>query len=471
MPASELQLAHERPQALEHGLALLRDAWTEFDQARPIQPPVVPEQLRLQDSLPQDGIGVVAALDWASLVLDQSLGQSRPRYLAYVGSSGLESAVLADALAHSYDANLAAESGAAREIELQTLRWVAELVGYPLGGGAFTSGGMTSNLTALMAARTRALPDARDTGVGSRPCAVYASAEAHSSVERAIEVLGLGRRSLRSIPIDADRRMDPMALADAIEQDLAAGVKPMAVVATAGTTLTGSVDPIAGVADVCSTHGIWLHVDGAYGLPAAATERARSLFEGLDRADSVTVDAHKWLFVPKACGILMVRDEAMLVDAFAHGASYMVQDEGALMHPVETTLEYSRPFRPLKLWTALRAHGASAFREAIDRNLQLARELENLVASEPSLELLKSRSHLSVVPFRRIPTHDDVDGHNVRLAAAMQADGRTFIASASIDGRIYLRPCIVNFRTSSDDIRVLVQVTEELGRQLEAQGR
>lgn len=465
---SDLRLAAERQDALDHGLALLRQTWVDLDRARPLQPVVDPDELRLGDGLPEEGIGTTAALDLAAEVLDQSLAQSRPRFFAYVGSSGLESAVLADAMAHSHDANLAGESGAAREVELQALRWVGELIGYPAGGGAFTSGGMTSNLTALMAARTRALPGSREDGLVGSSMAVYASVESHSSVERAVEVLGMGRRALRPIPIDGKRRMDVTALRTRIERDRLDGVTPIAVVATAGTTLTGSVDPIDAIADVCDAHGVWLHLDGAYGLPAAATDRARHLFTGLERADSATIDAHKWLFVPKACGVLLVREERSLVDAFAHEASYLVQDDEAPMHPVETTLEYSRPFRPLKLWTALRAHGAGAFRQAIDRNLVLARELEEVVSRTPGMELLQPESDLSVVPFRRIPSHGDPDAHNVRLASAMQADGRTFIACAWIDGHIYLRPCVVNFRTTSDDILALLEVAEELGRRLEA---
>lgn len=471
MTHRSLALSIERAQALDHGLELLREAWSDFDQARPMQPPVSRAALRLDDPLPEGGEGVVSALDAASVVLDQSLAQCRPRFFAYVGSSGLESAVLADALAHSYDANLAGESGAAREIELQTLRWVGELIGYPSEGGAFTSGGMVSNLSALMVARTRAMPGSREDGFAGRVGAVYASAEAHSSIERAVEVLGLGRRHLRSIPMDAERRMLPDALREAITADVAAGITPVAVVATGGTTLTGAVDPLDAVADVCAEFGVWMHVDGAYGLAAAATELARPLFAGLDRADSVSIDAHKWLFVPKACGVLLVRDAQVLVDAFVHDASYLVQDDDAPMHPVETTLEYSRPFRPLKLWTALRAHGAGAFREAITGDLLLARELEGLVRQVPGMELLEPTSPLSVVAFRRIPTTGDADRHNVRLASAMQADGRTFIASAKIDGRIWLRACLVNFRTTSADVRALVQVAEELGRALETESQ
>ena len=469
MATSGLALGIERNEALDHGLELLRAAWTEFDAARLMQPAVERDTLRVDESLPQRGEGVVAALDAASQVLDQSLAQTRPRFFAYVGSSGLESAVLADAMAHSYDVNMAGESGAADAVEKQALRWVGEFVGFPAGGGAFTSGGMVSNLTALMAARTHALPRSRDEGM-TVPAALYASSESHSSVERAAEILGFGKRHLRSVPIDGSRRMNVAELRLMIEADLSAGVVPVAVVATGGTTLTGTVDPIGAIADVCEEFGVWLHVDGAYGLPAAATASKAHLFAGLDRANSVSVDAHKWMFVPKACGVLLVREQVELFEAFQHDASYLVEHEN-YRHPVDGTLEYSRPFRSLKLWTAFRAHGADAFRMAVERDIELAVELAELVRARPNMELLVESPDLSIVPFRRIPSRGDIDAHNHRLGELIQADGRVFVASAVLDGKACLRPCIVNFRTSSDDVRALIDIAEELGRDLEEKGQ
>jgi aromatic-L-amino-acid decarboxylase len=460
-------LRDERADALEHGFQLVRHAWDSFDTARPAQPPISLATLNLADSrLPEAGVGVRAALDSAADVLDESLAHSRPRYFGYIGSSGLESAVLADALAASHDVNMAAESAAAFLVEQQALRWMGEFVGFPVAGGTFTSGGMTSNLTALMAARTRALPGSRRDGVaGARPV-IYASADAHSSIERAVEVLGVGSGNLRAVPIDERRRMRPDALRAMVEQDLRDGFTPIAVVATAGTTLTGAVDPLRAVSEVCRDLGVWLHVDGAYGLPAASTATAAALFDGLERADSASVDAHKWMFVPKACSVLMVRDQSALTTAFRHEASYMVEEEGH-HHPVDATLEYSRPFRSLKLWMALRAHGAEAFRDAISANLSLARELEADVRSHPDMELMLERVDLSIVPFRRIPATGDPDAHNMRLARAMQEDARVYVTSAVIDGRACLRPCVVNFRTTRDDVRAIVEVADEIGRRLE----
>jgi aromatic-L-amino-acid/L-tryptophan decarboxylase len=467
MNDTPLALGEARTETLEHGLALILESWRGFDRARSYQPPIA-EHIRalLAEGLPQSGIGPHAALDEVSEILDESLAHSRPRFFGYVGSSGLELGVLADALAGSHDINLAASAAAADLVERQTLRWVGDLVGYPAAWGTFTSGGMLSNLTALTAARERAQPGCRIDGCDGRGV-VYASVEAHSSVERAVEVLGLGRKALRPVEIDSARRMRPDALAVAIDRDLAEGLRPVAVVATAGTTLTGAVDPIRGVAEVCAAHGVWLHVDGAYGLPAAATASARHLFDGLELADSAALDGHKWLFVPKACGVLLVRSRADLEAAFSHDAPYIPEIEFG-EHPVEWTLEYSRPFRALKLWLALRAHGAEAFREAIEHDLELARLVADLVRDADDLELMTEPS-LSIVPFRRVPSRGDPDAHNRRLVGALQRDGRVYVTGAVVDGRWCLRPCIVNYRTTADDARALVDVVREVGRRIEAE--
>ncbi|HEY8583798.1 MAG TPA: aminotransferase class V-fold PLP-dependent enzyme, partial [Capillimicrobium sp.] len=285
--------------------------------------------------------------------------------------------------------------------------------------------------------------------------ALYCSAEAHYSVVRAAEVLGLGGESVRSLPIDGRRRMDPAACAAAIDADVAAGVTPMAVVATTGTTLTGAVDDVAALADVCAAHAVWLHVDGAYGLPAASTATAGPLFAGLDRADSATVDAHKWLFVPKACSVLLVRDPETLRAAFAHRESYIPHVHEEEPHAVDQTLEYSRPLRSLKLWLAFTVHGAAAMRAAIEANLAQAQLLAELVRADDELELVCEPS-LSVVCFR----HRDVDSH--RLVVALQEDARVYLSGADVDGTACLRACFVNFRTTDDDVRATVAVVKEL---------
>ena len=280
--------------------------------------------------------------------------------------------MLGDLLASCFDVNLALWAGAASEVEEQAVRWVSEFIGFPAAAGAFTSGGTISNVTALAAARERALPGSRRCGMAGRAGALYCSREAHYSVVRAAELLGIGSDLVRALPQDAERRVLPEEVAHAIDRDVAAGVAPIAVVATAGTTLTGAVDPIDALADVCAESGTWLHVDGAYGVAAASTPSAGHLFAGLERADSVTLDAHKWLFLPKACGVVLVRRREDLHGALAHEEDYVPHDRPD-HHMVDITLEYSRPFRALKLWLAFRAHGADAIRDAIERNLRQAR--------------------------------------------------------------------------------------------------
>ncbi len=311
------------------------------------------------------------ALDDAARILDESIAQARPRYFAFIGSSGLEIGTLGDLLAHTYDINLAVDARAATEVEDQAVRWVAEFIGFPATGGAFTSGGTISNVSAIAAARERALPGSRHEGLGGKRVAVYCSEEVHYSVTRAVELLGIGSDHLHAVALDGLRRMRPDALAERIDRDVADGITPIAVIATAGTTLTGAVDPLDAIADVCEARGIWLHVDGAYGLPAASTQRASREFAGFERADSCSVDAHKWLYLPKACGVVLVKDDEALASAFAHEQGYLPHQRHEL-HAVDITLEYSRPFRALKLWLAFRAHGAAQFREAIERNLDEA---------------------------------------------------------------------------------------------------
>ncbi len=464
-----LRLDATREQALERAAAIVARAWQSFDRARPGQPDV-DERLHelLRAALPENGSSVLAALDDAAQLLDMSIAQPRPRFFAFVGSSGLEIGVLGDLLASCFDVNLAVWAGAASEVEDQAVRWVSEFVGFPAAAGAFTSGGTISNVTALAAARERVLPGTRLDGMGGRRAALYCSREAHYSVVRSAELLGIGSDQVRSLELDEQRRLRPEAVADAIDADRAAGITPVAVVATAGTTLTGAVDPIDALADVCVSRGVWLHVDGAYGVAAASTPSAGHLFAGLDRADSVTLDAHKWLFLPKACGVVLVRRHEDLHGALAHEEDYIPHERGG-HHMVDITLEYSRPFRALKLWLAFRAHGAEAIRAAVERNLGQARLLYGEVARRDELEHLCGEPQLSIVPFRHVPRGvpaAGLDEHNALLVEALQQQGDVWVAPARVDGTVCLRPCVVNYRTTDDDVRAFVDAVLEVGAAL-----
>jgi aromatic-L-amino-acid/L-tryptophan decarboxylase len=435
-------------------------AWASFDRPRPKEPQLDPALYhRLEQSLPDAPGDPEASLADAASVLDASISPSRPLYAAYIGSTGLEAGVLAGALTNAYDVNLASAAGAAELLEDQTLRWVAEFVGYPLKDGAFTSGGMTSNLTALIAAREHALPGSRQTGVHGRAAAVYCSEESHHSIARAVEVIGLGSQALRRIATDERRSMRPQALSEAIRADLDAGVVPVAVVATAGSTLTGAIDPLTEIADVCAKHGVWMHIDGAYGAPAAGVASLAPLFAGLERADSLTIDAHKWLGVQKSCSLVMMSRQGPLERAFSHEERYMLHT-GVAANGVDRTLEYSRPVRSLKLWLAFRLYGAATLRRWIEVTAEHARMLAQALAGDPRFELLNDPL-LSVVCFRHLAA-GDLDAHNLRLAGMIRDDGRVYLAPAIVDGKTCLRVCFMNFRTDADHVAELLSVIQEL---------
>jgi aromatic-L-amino-acid decarboxylase len=470
-PERPLRLDATREEVLARAADLVVEAWRSFDRARPEEPPLDARVERLLGAgVPAEASPALEVLADAARILDESIAQARPRYFAFIGSSGLEIGTVGDLLAHTYDINLAVDARAATRIEDQAVRWVAEFVGFPPGGGAFTSGGTVSNVTALAAARERASPGSRHEGLGGRRVAVYCSQEVHYSVTRAVELLGIGSDNLRAVPIDGLRRMRTDELDTAIATDVADGITPVAVVATAGTTLTGAVDPLGEIAEVCARHGVWLHVDGAYGLPAVSVNARATLFEGLERADSCSIDAHKWLYLPKACGVVLVRDDRALAGAFAHQQGYLPHQQHEL-HAVDITLEYSRPFRALKLWLAFRAHGAMQFREAIERNLAEAELLYRRAQAAEDFEVLEAPPQLSVVPLRHAPPGvRDLNAHNQALADAIQADGRVYLSSALIDGEVWLRPCFVNFRTTEDDVVAILDVARELGEKLAAEG-
>ena len=450
----------DRTQVLELLTEQLGTAWSSFDRPRTKEPQLSPElRERLREALPENPGDPQRSLAEAAEVLDASVSPSRPLYAAYIGSTGLEAGVLASALSNAYDVNLASSAGAAELLEEQTLNWMGEFIGFPLQDGTFTSGGMTSNLTALMAAREQALPGTRVSGVAGQAAAVYCSAESHHSVARAVEVIGLGSRAVRRVPIDEHRRMRIDALRDALNADGAGGVTPVAVVATAGTTLTGAIDPLAEIAEICADRGIWMHVDAAYGGPAAAVPSVAPLFAGLERADSVTVDAHKWMGVQKSCSLVMLAQQGALQRAFSHNEAYMPH-AGVAANGVDSTLEYSRPVRSLKLWMAFRIYGAATLRGWIERTLDHARSLAQTIREHPRFELVGEQS-LSIVCFRHL-AGEDLDEHNLRLARAVATDGRVYLAPAVVDGHSCLRVCFTNFRTGAEHIRELLEVVEEI---------
>lgn len=464
--SKDLRFSQSRDEVLAELAQQVGKIWSGFDQARETEPELDQASIDLLSmGLPENGLGEAKSINQSLTLLDQSIAQSRPRFFAYIGSSGLEIGAIADFLASSYDINLAVNSGAATLIEKQAAAWIGEFIGFKGAKGLFTSGGTVSNMTALAAARTKAQPESRRKGITS-PLAIYCSKEAHYSNTRAIEILGLGAESIRAIDIDENRKLSAPALEAAIKADIAAGITPMAVIASSGTTLTGAVDPLREISRICRQYNVWMHVDGAYGAPAAGTTVVGDLFDGLDLADSVTIDAHKWLFVPKACSILLVKDLTGLYNTFSHDEAYMPHDD-ADFNPVDLTMEYSRPLRALKMWMGFYSHGAKEFRDAITGNLNLAKFTYDRAKADAKFRVLPNPPQLSIVPIQYLPDGvEDVSAHNKQLCLEIVRDGRIYISPAVIDGEVWLRPCYTNFRTTKDDVDEMFKVIEELSAKI-----
>jgi len=404
---------------------------------------------------PETGMGP-AALD----ALDEVARHSRTgngRFFGYVMGSGEPVAALGDLFASVLNQNATAwRSGPATAvIERTVVAWLSDAVGCPGFSGTLTSGGSLANLMGLAMAREARAP-ANEAGVAGG--VVYASREVHMSLGKAVALLGLGRENLRLLPSDADLRLDPDALRDAVSEDRASGRTPVAVVASAGTIVTGSVDPIADIVEVARAEDLWVHVDGAYGAPAAMVEP--DLFRGLGDVDSLSLDAHKWLYQPLDCSMLLYRDPVAARRAFALTDDYaraLSDDpvEGQVFF--EETVELSRRVRALKLWLSLRYHGLAAFRESIAGNIRQARRLADLVDAEPGLERVAGVP-LSAVCFRwTAGDPDTLDDANAAILDRVNRRGRVYLSNATVHGHFVLRACITNHRTTDADVDAVVE--------------
>ena len=415
------------------------------------------------------------------LVLEHSTLCGHPGFMAYVSGSGTVPGAAADLLAAALNPNVGGWmlSPAASELELHLTRWLAERFGLPEGsGGLMTSGGATSNMTALKAARdAKAGADVRQNGLGGRRLVLYTSEEAHATIAEAADLLGLGERAARPIPTDTALSMRVDALEAAIADDLAAGLVPFAVAATAGTTATGAIDPLPQVADVCAKHGLWMHVDAAYGGAAVLAPELRPLLAGIERADSISFDPHKWLYTPQSSACLLVRDPATLLRSFSIDAAY-VRDDASLsgrgLNIGELGPQWSRAFLALKVWLSLAAHGTEAYGRRIAHDVELARYLDERVWAHPDLEPMCPVT-LSIACYRYAPAGAGLDDHaldalNERLMVAIRRDGRAFPSNAALGGRYCLRACLVNHRTEAGDIDALLEATLRLGAELVASG-
>ncbi|MGH3716284.1 MAG: pyridoxal phosphate-dependent decarboxylase family protein [Micromonosporaceae bacterium] len=436
----------------------------------PVAPRTTAAELKqaLAEPLPRQGRDFAQLLDiFREVVVPGSRHNGHPRFFGYVSAPGTAVASVADLLASALNANLPAwrSAPAATELEHIAIDWIREALGMPAGaGGLFMSGGSMANFTALAAARHRHCgPSVAADGaaVHPKPLRLYVSAEAHHSSHKAAALLGIGRANVREVPVDRRFRLDVPALRRMIDEDRAAGADPFCVVASAGTVVTGAVDPLADIAAVAREYGLWMHVDACYGGFARMAPSAAPLFDGIEAADSVALDPHKWLYLPADCGCLIYRDPAAARAAFALDADYtrVIADEPAEAYAFwDYGPDLSRRFRALKVWMTLGHVGADGIAGAIESNLDCARYAAELIEAGDDFELM-APVELSIFCFRYRPPGGasvDLDALNERIMMALQRGGSSYLSNATIHGRFALRGCVLNYRTTRADMEIML---------------
>jgi glutamate/tyrosine decarboxylase-like PLP-dependent enzyme len=484
---SVLALEPERFRRLAHeAVDLVADYLAGIGTAPVFQPMTPAERATLMQQ-PFDAAGVApeAVLDrFRTAVLPHAMGNGHPRFFGWVNSPPAPIGVVADFLAAALNPSCAGGDHAAIYVERAAVRWLMELIGFPTEGsmGLLASGGSAATLMALAAARHRA---AREDGWSvraeglqhARPAlCIYVSPAGHSCIQKAAEILGLGVQAIHRVAADARDRLDVGALRAAVAADRAAGKRPFCVAASAGTVGTGAIDPLAALADVCSAERLWLHVDGAYGAVGAALPSHRARYAGLERADSVALDPHKWLSVPVECGAILVRDGRLLRETFSLVPDYLRTEAdrgfGGLPWYSEYGIQQTRGFRALKLWMTLQHLGRDGVRDLVARHLALARYLAGLVDAAPDLERL-AEVELSIVCFRYAPRHlrggdRALDALNKRVMEEVQASGAAFLTQTTLRDRFALRACVLHYATTESDLAALVDAVRAAGARLAA---
>ncbi|HEY4936925.1 MAG TPA: aminotransferase class V-fold PLP-dependent enzyme, partial [Puia sp.] len=439
-------------------------------------------QAKLPKTIPLTGSDPSALLKetW-QLLVNNSLFNGHPRFWGYITSSPTPLGMLGDLLASAINSNCGAFvlSPMATEIEKQTIQWLGEFIGYPAGGGIMVSGGNMANFVGFLAARkAKANWDIRKLGMqpSQGKWRVYTSSETHTWISKAVDLFGLGLDAIRWIPVDADQRMDVSQLDKFITEDKNEGLMPFFVAGTAGSVGTGAVDPLNEIATICKKHDCWFHIDGAYGGFAAALPELKNLFRGIELADSVAIDPHKWLYSPLEAGCTLVKDANTLTDAFSfHPVYYNFEgEEEPQTNFYERGLQNSRGFRALKVWLGFRQVGSEGHIQMIREDIQLANRLFELLKEYKEIETCTQ--HLSITTFRYKPENMDanldqdyLNKLNQSLLNRLQSGGKVFPSNAVLDNNFLLRVCIVNFRTRLHDIVSLPEIILKEGKQIHEQ--
>jgi aromatic-L-amino-acid/L-tryptophan decarboxylase len=428
MIAEHFSRGHDQPVGRKGEPAALRPAFLEPPPLAPVEPGEILARLGRD-------------------VFPNTLNITHPRFFAFVPGPSNFVSVMADALAagfNVFNGSWLGGSGAAA-MELAVIDWFRQWCGFPeSAGGLFVSGGSMANLTALAAARHARLDDRTDGAV------IYYSDQTHSSIDRALRLIGFLPEQIRRIPSDAQFRLPMESLAQWIREDRAAGLRPFAVIANAGTTSTGAIDPLREIAEFCRAENLWMHVDGAYGAAAVICERGRRLLDGIDLADSLSFDPHKWLFQPIECGCVLLRDAAALKATYRIMPEYLadVHRNVAEVNPCDYGIQLTRGFRALKVWMSISYFGIEAFRAAVERGFELAEVAERKLRSMPAWEVV-TPAQMAVVCFRK---RDADQTFCPKMHDAMLADRFALATSTVLNGRTVLRLCTINPRTTEADV-------------------
>jgi glutamate/tyrosine decarboxylase-like PLP-dependent enzyme len=477
-PAEFRKIGHELVDTLAGFLAELPDRPVGRDQI----PSAVRDALDLNGPLPDRGEDPGAIMsEVTQALMDHSLFNGHPRFFGYITASPAPIGMLGDLLAAAMNPNVGAwtMAPAATEIEAQTVRWIAELIGYPVDcGGILVSGGNMANFVCFLAAR-RAMAgwEVQTEGLNEGPkLRVYGSAATHTWIQKACDLFGLGTDAFRWVPTKDDERMDLTALQRLIDEDRTNGDRPFLVIGAAGTVSTGAVDRLRDIARLCRDEKLWFHVDAAYGGFAAASPEAPEDLRALSLADSVAVDPHKWLYAPLEAGCALVRDRDALRNAFAYHPPYYHFGVEEATNYVDFGMQNSRGFRALKVWLALRQAGRDGYVKTISEDIRLAAALHGHVQEHPDLEAHTHR--LSIVTFRFVPARlrsrvaqEEVEAQlndlNRAIQARLEREGEAFVSNAVLAGRYLLRACIVNINTGPKDVQALPEIVARVGRKID----
>jgi len=456
-------------------------AYLQSVRERPVWQPV-PDAVvaRLQGAAPRQPLGAEAAYaDFKELVLPYPVGNAHPRFWAWFMGNGTPFAAVADFLAAIVNPNLGGGNHVANHVEAQVVQWCKEIVGFPANSsGLLVSGGSMANFVGLTVARNSlAGLDMRGEGVAAskQRLLTYASVEVHSCVQKSIEALGLGAHSLRKVPVNDAFEIDTAALERMITEDRAAGARPFCVIGNAATINTGAVDNLDAIATICERQGLWFHVDGAIGALLALAPQHRHLVRGMERADSVTLDLHKWLHMPFEAACAIVRDRQAHRDAFALTPEYLEKTSRGLASGSlwfsEYGLQLSRGFKALKVWMSIKEHGLDRFGRLIDRNIAQAHELEQLVRAAPGFAVMAPVA-TNTVCFRYDPggwSDAQLNEFNAELLIRLHESGVAAPSYTTLHGRYCLRAAIVNHRTESSDLPVMMRKLASLAQALRAE--